>query len=110
MITQELRHFMGKVSGDISKTTEACTATQENTGKLLENVISQALTKPQDITTPTQPETLECLEETANQILLTKQTGVCPGKQTILAYHNTLTMRHIIYRAFMKHLYLPMLM
>ena len=45
---------MDKVSGDITKITQVCTATQENTGKLIENVISQALTKPQDIT-PTNP-------------------------------------------------------
>ena len=39
-----------KVSGDITKITQACTAAQENTGKLIENAISQTLTKPQDIT------------------------------------------------------------
>ena len=35
MITQELRNITGKVSGDINKITQACTATQENTGKLM---------------------------------------------------------------------------
>ena len=43
---------MDKVSGDITKITQACTTGQENTGKLIENVISQALAKPQDITPP----------------------------------------------------------
>ena len=50
MITQELRNFTDKVSDDITKTTQACIAAQENTGKLIENVISQALMKPQDVT------------------------------------------------------------
>ena len=37
MTTQELRHFMAKVSGDITKITQACTTAQENTGKVIEN-------------------------------------------------------------------------
>ena len=41
---------MYKELGDIIKITQACTAVQENTGKLIENAISQALTKPQDVT------------------------------------------------------------
>ena len=54
MITQaqELQNFMGKVSGDISKITQVCTAVHENTGKFIENAVSQALTKPQDIIPP----------------------------------------------------------
>ena len=40
---------MHKVSSDINKITQACTAAQENTAKLIENAILQALTKPQDI-------------------------------------------------------------
>ena len=52
MITQELRNFRDKLSGDITKITQACTTAQENTGKLIENAISQASTKPQDITPP----------------------------------------------------------
>ena len=43
---------MDKVSGDITKITQACTTVQENTGKLIEKAISQALTKSQDITHP----------------------------------------------------------
>ena len=39
-------------SGDITNITQACTAAQENTGKLIENAISKALTKSQDVTTP----------------------------------------------------------
>ena len=49
MITQELRNVTDRVSGDINKITQACTAAQENTGKLVENATSQVLTKPQDI-------------------------------------------------------------
>ena len=45
MIIQELRNFMAKVSGDITKIMQTHTAAQENTGKLVENAISQALTK-----------------------------------------------------------------
>ena len=51
-ITWELRNFMNRVSGDITKITQVCTAAQENTGKLIENAISQALDKPQDVTPP----------------------------------------------------------
>ena len=39
---------MAKASGDITEIMHAHTAAQENTGKLIENAISQALTKPQD--------------------------------------------------------------
>ena len=52
MITQELRNFMDKVSGNITKITQACATVQANTSKLIENAILQALTKPQDITPP----------------------------------------------------------
>ena len=41
-----------EVSGDITKITQACTAAQENAGKLIGNTISQALTKPQDTIPP----------------------------------------------------------
>ena len=49
---QELRYLTDKVSGDIIKIMQACTAAQENTGKLKENAIAQALTKPQDVMPP----------------------------------------------------------
>ena len=52
MITQELRNLTDKMYCDITKTTQAYTTPQENTGKLIENTISQALTKPQDVTPP----------------------------------------------------------
>ena len=52
MITQELRNLTDKVSGDITKITQACPAAQENTVKLIENMTSLAFTKPQDITSP----------------------------------------------------------
>ena len=52
MITQELKNFMDKVSGDIINITQAYTAAQENTGKLIKNAISQALTKQQDVMPP----------------------------------------------------------
>ena len=52
MITQELRIFKDKVSIDINRVTQACMADQENTGKLIENAISRALTKPQDVMSP----------------------------------------------------------
>ena len=41
------------MSSNITKITQAYTAAQENTGKLIENAISQALTKTQDITPQT---------------------------------------------------------
>ena len=49
IITQELRNFTDKVSGDITKITQTCTAAQENTGKLKEDAISQTPPKPQDV-------------------------------------------------------------
>ena len=51
MITQELKKNTNKVSSAITKITQAYTAAQENMAKLIENAISQALTKEQDITT-----------------------------------------------------------
>ena len=52
MITQELGNFTEKVSGDITKMMQAYTAAQENTGKLIENAMSWALTKLQKVTPP----------------------------------------------------------
>ena len=52
MIMQDLKNVMDKVSSDITKITHAYTTAQENTGKLIKNVISQALTKSQDNTPP----------------------------------------------------------
>ena len=52
MITQELRNVTYKVSSDITKIMQACTAAQENTGKLIENAISEALMKPLDVIPP----------------------------------------------------------
>ena len=69
MLTQELRNFTDKLSGDINKVTQACTTAKVNAGKLIENAMLQVLTKPEDI-------------------LLMTQTRLQPAKQTILAYHN----------------------
>ena len=108
MITQEPRNIKDEVSGDINKITQACMAAQENTGKLIENAISQALSKPQDIMPPYPAiDFRKFKKKNMHQILHTKQTGPHPGKQNILAYHNILTMRHITHRGLMKHLYLP---
>ena len=52
MIMQELWNFMDKLSGDVNKIIQMHTVAQENTGKLIENVIWQALTKQQNITPP----------------------------------------------------------
>ena len=52
IITQELRNVMDKVSCDFTKIMQACTTAQENTGKLIENAISQGLTKPWDVMPP----------------------------------------------------------
>ena len=48
MIIHELKNFTDKVSGDITENTQACTTAKEKNGKLIENVISKALIKPQD--------------------------------------------------------------
>ena len=45
-----MRNFMDKVSSDVTKITQPCTAAQENTGKSIENVVLQVLTKPQHVT------------------------------------------------------------
>ena len=45
MITEELKNFTNKVSSDITNTTQTYHTAQENTDKLTENAISQALTK-----------------------------------------------------------------
>ena len=43
MIDEELKNFTIKVSSDITKMTQAYKISQEKTGKLIENTISQAL-------------------------------------------------------------------
>ena len=45
MITQEYRNFTNKVSGHNIKITQAYNTAQENTGKLIENAISQITNK-----------------------------------------------------------------
>ena len=55
MIAEELRNFTNKVSSDITKIIQAYNTSQDKTGKLIENAISQALTKAQNITTPANP-------------------------------------------------------
>ena len=52
IIPQELKKFTIKVSGDITKITQAYTTTQENTSKCIENAISQMPTKVQNTATP----------------------------------------------------------
>ena len=54
IITQEFKNFRNKVSSDITKITQEYTTAQENTGKLIENAVSQALNKSQDSTPPSQ--------------------------------------------------------
>ena len=51
MITKELKKFTDKVSSDITNITQVYSTAQENTGKLVENAIWQALTKAQNTTT-----------------------------------------------------------
>ena len=60
---QELQNFTNKESSDLHKITQTCTTAQENTSRLVQDVISQALSSPQDRTTqeltlPENPETL----------------------------------------------------
>ena len=55
MMTEELKNFKNEVSGDITKITQAYNGAQENTGKLIENAISQALIKAQSITISATP-------------------------------------------------------
>ena len=93
MITQAFRNFT--VSGDITKIMQAYTAAQENTGKLIENAISQALTKPLDVTLPNPTIDSRTLEQTTHQTPLMKQTGPHPSKQIMLTYHKNLIMRCI---------------
>ena len=52
MIVKELKNVTNKVSSDITKITQAYNTSQEKKGKCIENAISQALTKAQNITTP----------------------------------------------------------
>ena len=104
MITQELQNFTNKMSSDINKSTQACTVAQENTGKLIENAISQALTRPQDVTPPIPTIDSRMFRTNHASDFFMKQSEPHPGKQIILAYHNTLIMMHIIHRDLMRHL------
>ena len=107
MITQELKKFMGKVAGDIMKISQTCTTAQENIGKLIENIISQALSKPQD-STPPNPTLDSKSSQTSNSSM--KQTGPCPGQQLIMTCHSNQIMTHITYKVPMKHTLPHMLM
>ena len=81
IITQELQNFMDKASSDLNKITQAYTAAQENTCRLMENAISQALARQQDSTsTKAPPANLEFLDQTKNQTHEMMQTLPHPGK------------------------------
>ena len=60
MITKELKKITNKVSGDITEITKAYNTTQENTGKPMENAISQMLTKAQIIAPSTSIDPRNC--------------------------------------------------
>ena len=51
-MAEELRNFTKQVSNGITKMTQAHNITQEHTGELIENAISQALTKMQNTVAP----------------------------------------------------------
>ena len=105
MITQGLRNFSYKVSGDITKLTRACTAAQGNTSKLIENAILQALTKPKDVTPPnptidSRPFSKTCISNFYNETNCTSssQTNNFSIPQQSLV-------RCVIHRDLMKHLH-----
>ena len=50
-----IENFTQEVSSDITKKTQAHNTAQEHTGKVIENAVSQALTKAQDTVTPSFP-------------------------------------------------------
>ena len=94
------------MSGDITKITQACIAAQENTGKLTENVISEALTKPQDITPPNQ--TVDSRSnQMSNSSHETNWTSSSPTTNFGMPQHQIMT--HNTHRDLMRHLHLPML-
>ena len=52
IMAEELKSFTKQVLSDIMKKTQAHNCVQEHTGKLIENAMSQALTKAQDTVVP----------------------------------------------------------
>ena len=52
---EKLKKITKQVSSDIIEMTQAHNTVQEQTDKLIENAISQALTKAQDTVTPSPP-------------------------------------------------------
>ena len=98
MITQELKNFTEKLSSDITKNTQAYTTAQENTGKLIEDAILQALTKSQNSTDSTPLNLLQNLEAIRHQIHLMKQIGPCPGQKLIILCSSNQIMTYITYK------------
>ena len=86
-------NFTNKVSSDITKITHAYNASQENTEKIIENAISQALTKAQSIIT------------TAN-LMDTRNVGHQLGQHTNITCHNSQKAIHMKYTDPMKITYL----
>ena len=63
IIAQEMQNFANKVPSNLHKITQACTMTQENTSRRVQDAIPQALSKPrtahqQELTLLDNPETL----------------------------------------------------
>ena len=52
-LTEELKNFTNFVTSNLSEIPQTCQTTQEQTGKFIENAISQVLTKNQNTTVPT---------------------------------------------------------
>ena len=110
MMTRELRNFMEKVCGDIIEIMQACIVAQENAGKLIENAISHALTKPQDVmplNLTINPRTFRtnCASNSSY-----KTNWTSPWQTNNFGIPQQSNMTCIIHRDLMKHLYLPMLM
>ena len=105
MITEELKNFTNKASGDITKITQAYNTSYEKTGKLIEKAISQALTKAQSIIiSATLIDTRFFGTNYTN--LLMKQVRHQLGLHTTIICHNSQTSIHIKFTDLTKIIYL----
>ena len=102
MITEELKNFTHKVSGDVTKITQAHNTEQENTGKLIENAILQALTKAQSTTLHPLAQILEILELIMHTPYETSWTSAWPTSNHTVAQKPEINM-HQIHRHCEEH-------
>ena len=99
-----MKKFTNKVSSDITKVTQAYNSSQEKTGQLIENTLSQALTKAQNIITAATPiDTRNFGTNCTNHPHKARWTSTWPSYNYNMSQQPEIN-RHQVYRPYKYHI------